>query len=72
MGESFYDCVMNIPAEAEIKAVALEDFVPRKGLWDNRDGRVTLMGDAAHAMTMCTPSCQSSFGQENETMLRYT
>ncbi|KAL8779029.1 MAG: hypothetical protein Q9213_007144 [Squamulea squamosa] len=48
----FYDCVMNIPADAEIKAIALEDFVPRKGLWDNNDGRVTLMGDAAHAMTM--------------------
>ncbi|KAL8706572.1 MAG: hypothetical protein Q9201_000385 [Fulgogasparrea decipioides] len=49
----FHDCVMNIPADAEIKAIALEDFVPRPGLWDNRSGRVTLMGDAAHAMTMC-------------------
>ncbi|KAL8664901.1 MAG: hypothetical protein Q9168_007813 [Polycauliona sp. 1 TL-2023] len=48
----FHDCVMNIPADAEIKAIALEDFVPRKEQWDNRDGRVTLMGDAAHAMTM--------------------
>ena len=50
----FYSCVMNIPADAEIKAIALEDFVPRKGLWDNKDGRITLIGDAAHAMTMCT------------------
>ncbi|KAI4266297.1 MAG: hypothetical protein L6R38_008838 [Xanthoria sp. 2 TBL-2021] len=48
----FYDCVMNIPADAEIKAIALEDFVPKKALWDNKDGRATLMGDAAHAMTM--------------------
>lgn len=50
----FHECVMHIPADAEIKAIALEDFVPRRGMWDNRDGRVTLMGDAAHAMTMCT------------------
>ncbi|KAL9012794.1 MAG: hypothetical protein Q9173_002469 [Seirophora scorigena] len=48
----FHECVMHIPADAEIKAIALEDFVPRHGMWDNRDGRVTLMGDAAHAMTM--------------------
>lgn len=51
--EPFRECVMNIPADAAVKAIALEDFVPKPGLWDNRDGRVTLMGDAAHAMTMC-------------------
>ncbi|KAL8687312.1 MAG: hypothetical protein Q9218_006479 [Villophora microphyllina] len=48
----FRDAVINIPADAEIKAIALEDFLPKKGLWDNRGGKVTLMGDAAHAMTM--------------------
>ncbi|KAL8708411.1 MAG: hypothetical protein Q9220_006701 [cf. Caloplaca sp. 1 TL-2023] len=50
--EPFHECVMSVPADAEIKAIALEDFVPKPGLWDNRDGRITLMGDAAHAMTM--------------------
>lgn len=54
--DPFYTCVMNIPEDAEIKTIALEDFVPKRGLWDNQDGRVTLMGDAAHAMTMCTSS----------------
>ncbi|KAI4098138.1 MAG: hypothetical protein L6R37_006649 [Teloschistes peruensis] len=48
----FHDAVMNIPADAEIKPIALEDFVPKTGMWDNRGGRVTLMGDAAHTMTM--------------------
>ncbi|KAI4286446.1 MAG: hypothetical protein L6R35_004299 [Caloplaca aegaea] len=48
----FHECVMHIPPDAEVKAIALEDFVPRQGMWDNRDGRLTLMGDAAHAMTM--------------------
>ncbi|KAI4160099.1 MAG: hypothetical protein L6R39_000254 [Caloplaca ligustica] len=51
--DPFRECVVNIPADADVKAIALEDFIPRPGLWDNRDGRVTLMGDAAHAMTMC-------------------
>lgn len=50
----FHDCVMNIPADTEIKAIALEDFVPKMNQWDNQGGRVTLIGDAAHAMTMCT------------------
>lgn len=50
--DPFHECVMNIPADAEIKVIALEDFVPKPNMWDNRDGRVTLMGDAAHAMTM--------------------
>ncbi|KAL8814985.1 MAG: hypothetical protein Q9223_005837 [Gallowayella weberi] len=50
--DPFYTCVMNIPEDTEIKTIALEDFVPRQGLWDNQNGRVTLMGDAAHAMTM--------------------
>ncbi|KAL8663301.1 MAG: hypothetical protein Q9202_003937, partial [Teloschistes flavicans] len=48
----FRDAVMNIPADAEVKPIALEDFVPKTGMWDNRGGRVTLMGDAAHTMTM--------------------
>ncbi|KAL8996071.1 MAG: hypothetical protein Q9188_006656 [Gyalolechia gomerana] len=48
----FYECVMNIPADADVKVITLEDFVPRPNMWDNRDGTVTLMGDAAHAMTM--------------------
>ncbi|KAL8946602.1 MAG: hypothetical protein Q9222_007022 [Ikaeria aurantiellina] len=50
--EPFYECVMSVPADAEVKAIALEDFVPKPGLWDNQHGRITLMGDAAHAMTM--------------------
>ncbi|KAL8646155.1 MAG: hypothetical protein Q9210_006297 [Variospora velana] len=48
----FHECVMHIPLDAEVKAIALEDFVPRQAMWDNRDGRMTLLGDAAHAMTM--------------------
>ncbi|KAM4064571.1 FAD binding domain-containing protein [Hirsutella rhossiliensis] len=39
-----------IPASSPIMEIALQDWPCRP--WDNRDGRVTLVGDAAHAMTM--------------------
>ena len=51
--EPFRQCVMAIPAETAVQAIRLEDFVPRVGMWDNIHGRVTMVGDAAHAMTMC-------------------
>ncbi|OAQ66157.1 FAD dependent oxidoreductase [Pochonia chlamydosporia 170] len=41
------DC---IPDSAPVLEIALQDWPCFN--WDNRDGRVTLVGDAAHAMTM--------------------
>ena len=51
--EPFRECVMEIPEGTPVQAIKLEDFVPREGMWDNKNGRVTMVGDAAHAMTMC-------------------
>ena len=51
--EPFRECVWGIPAGTVVQAVRLEDFVPEHGMWDNMDGRVTLIGDAVHTMTMC-------------------
>ncbi len=53
--EPFRGLVEDIPQSTEIKVINLEDWVPGSGgmTWDNRGGRVTLVGDAAHAMTMC-------------------
>lgn len=51
--EPFRSIVQDIPEGTEAKAINLEDWVPREGLWDNAGGRITLIGDAAHAMTMC-------------------
>ena len=54
--EPFREMVMSLPEDegrVELKAIKLEDWVPKRGLWDNEQGKVTLMGDAAHAMTMC-------------------
>lgn len=54
--EPFRGLVQDIPDDAEPKVINLEDWPPQKGSWDNRGGRVTLIGDAAHAMTMCKSS----------------
>jgi hypothetical protein len=59
--EPFREIVQDIPDSAEVKIVNLEDWPPVKGAWDNHGGRVTLIGDAAHAMTMCK-SPSSIFG----------
>ncbi|KHO02086.1 Aromatic-ring hydroxylase-like protein [Metarhizium album ARSEF 1941] len=42
--------VQSIPESAQALEIALQDWPCFD--WDNRDGRVTLVGDAAHAMTM--------------------
>ncbi|OJJ53380.1 hypothetical protein ASPSYDRAFT_162610 [Aspergillus sydowii CBS 593.65] len=45
-----YDIVQRIPEGTEVVEVTLSDWECE--VWDNREGRVTLAGDAAHAMTM--------------------
>jgi len=51
--EPFRETVMNIPEDADVKTIKLEDWIPKQETWDNLKGRATLVGDAAHAMTMC-------------------
>ena len=59
-GTGFYqplrDIVLSIPQDAKVLPVALADWptVP----WPNLDGRVTLLGNAAHPMAMC--ECRSN------------
>lgn len=43
--------VQDIPQGTSVTEITLADWECLD--WDNRDGRVTLAGDAAHAMTMC-------------------
>lgn len=45
------DTIDNIPEDTEVVDITLADWptVP----WNGLDGRVTLLGDAAHPMTMC-------------------
>ncbi|KAM0322028.1 hypothetical protein ACHAQA_009771 [Verticillium albo-atrum] len=49
--EPFRSIAMGVAASAEVKQLELQDYVPPQGL--RSSGRVVLMGDAFHAMTMC-------------------
>jgi 2-polyprenyl-6-methoxyphenol hydroxylase-like FAD-dependent oxidoreductase len=53
--DPFREIVSAIPDEAEVKTISLEDWVPPRKGWSGVKGRgrVVLVGDAAHAMTMC-------------------
>jgi 2-polyprenyl-6-methoxyphenol hydroxylase-like FAD-dependent oxidoreductase len=49
----FQDVVQSIPAGTPLQEIKLEDWLPSgDGAWENLHGRATLVGDAAHAMTM--------------------
>ena len=50
--EPFRSIVQDIPRDAKVRSISLQDWVPRQG--GNGAGRVVLIGDAAHAMVMCT------------------
>ena len=51
--DPFREIVQSIPEETEVKAISLEDWVPPKEGRGAENRRVVLVGDAAHAMTMC-------------------
>ena len=51
--EPFKSIVQDIPENADPKIVRLEDWPPEMRAWNNQGGTVTMVGDAAHAMTMC-------------------
>lgn len=48
----FRDAIYAVPDNTHIQAVNLESWKPEPGAWDNLNGRATLIGDAAHCMTM--------------------
>jgi 2-polyprenyl-6-methoxyphenol hydroxylase-like FAD-dependent oxidoreductase len=54
--------ILDIPPDTPALEIRLEDWPTRK--WPSRGGRVSLLGDAAHTMTMCkqplTLYCPSS------------
>ena len=49
----FRDLVHGIPDSVPIKSIKLEDWPPQANAWETFSGRASLIGDAAHAMTMC-------------------
>lgn len=55
--EPFRSIVQGIPSDAEIKPVELTDWVPRKNTNVMFDGRVVLLGDAAHGRFDLNEQC---------------
>lgn len=49
--EPFRSAILAVPGDTPVIEIKLGDWPCLE--WDNRGGRVTLAGDAAHAMTMC-------------------
>lgn len=50
--EPFKTAILSVPDDTPVTEIKLGDWPCLE--WDNHDGTVTLAGDAAHAMTMCT------------------
>jgi 2-polyprenyl-6-methoxyphenol hydroxylase-like FAD-dependent oxidoreductase len=49
----FQDVIRSITTDTPLQEIKLEDWLASNvGAWDNLQGRATLIGDAAHAMTM--------------------
>lgn len=48
---SLRKAVEDIPDDSQVLEIKLQDWPTLE--WDNHNGRVTLAGDSAHAMTMC-------------------
>lgn len=48
--EPFHSIVQNIPRDSDVRPIELADWLPRES--SGSDGRVMLLGDAAHAMVM--------------------
>jgi len=68
--EPFRESVLSIPWDAEVKTIQLEDWVPRRGLWDGK-GKATLVGDAALAMTMYRGEAANHGIMDVEVLLGY-
>lgn len=49
--EPFRTAILSVPYDTLVTEIKLGDWPCLE--WDNSGGRVTLAGDAAHAMTMC-------------------
>ena len=60
--EPFREIIASIPEGTEVKSISLEDWIPPEEGWTGLEGagKVVLVGDAAHAMTMCKSLCSAS------------
>ena len=50
--EPFRSIIQDIPNDTEVGSVSLQDWIPQRQ--GDSIGRIAVIGDAAHAMVMCT------------------
>lgn len=51
LGEPAHSAFMWLPEDTEVHKADISYWITQQ--WDNRKGRITLVGDAAHAMPPC-------------------
>ena len=51
--EPFRGLVMSLVDDTAVKELAVEDYLPEYGIGEKSEGKVALVGDAGHAMTIC-------------------
>lgn len=51
--EPFRGLVMSLAEDTVVKELVVEDYLPEHGIGEKGEGRVALVGDAGHAMTIC-------------------
>lgn len=71
--EPFRSMVHDLPSDILPKDLNIGDWLPGPEdghVWSNRNGRVTLAGDAAHAMTQCKHVPWSSLSHKTENSTR--
>ena len=51
--EPFRGLVMSLAEDTPVKELLVEDYLPEPGIGESGKGKVVLVGDAAHAMTIC-------------------
>ena len=51
--EPFRRLVMSLAEDTAVKELAVEDYLPENGAGEKGEGKVALVGDAGHAMTIC-------------------
>lgn len=53
LGDPARSAFMWLPSDTEVHKADISYWIPHA--WDNRQGRLTLIGDAAHPMPPCKP-----------------
>ena len=51
--EPMRSIITDLPDDQHVREIGILEWLPGKGIWNTRGGRVTIAGDAAHPMSTC-------------------